>query len=355
MVLCGDGTPAAGEICFLAAVDYAMGTQPSDVVVGDFDGDGAIDVATANRGSDDVSVRLGNGDGTLAAAAAFAAGDVPVALEGGRFDADADDDLAVVVQADDAVAILLADGNGGFGAPAPIAVGTTPVDIATGTMNTVDTDVDLVVVNGATDDYHVMVSDGDGTFTPHGPFAMALATPATVVAGSYNTGTDMITDVFVLGGDAYRGAPGLGNGDIDTNNQVGQVIGGNLVRAVTGALDGDATVDIFVVDDATEQLILLRSMGNAQFATVTTNTQMDPSDVAFGDVTNDGNPDAIVCHAGADTVAVIPQDTGMFGTPEAFAVGTAPTGVKVADLDGDGALDLVVSHGGGVSVLLSDP
>jgi hypothetical protein len=355
--MCGDGTPADGEICFLAATDYAMGTQPSDVVIGDFDGDGALDVATANRGSDDVSVRLGAGDGTLGAEATFVAGDVPVALEVGRFDAGNDDDLAVVVQGASAVAILLADGNGGFGAATPIAAGTMPIDVTTGQLdNALDMDVDLVVLDAGADDYRVLVSDGDGTFTLHGPFTTDVATPATLVAGSYNSMTDMNTDVFVLGGDTYRGSPGNGAGDVDDATLVGQVLDGtNLVRAIAGAIDGDATVDILVADDVGDQIILLRSMGNAQFATATATAQMDPSDVAFGDVTNDESPDVVVCHAGADTVAVIPQEMGMFGAAQAFAVGTAPTGVKVGDLDEDGALDLVVSHTGGVSVLLSDP
>ena len=59
---CGDGTPEAGEIC-LQGTDLAMGDGPVDVVLGDFDGDGQLDVATANGGDDSYSVRLGDGSG----------------------------------------------------------------------------------------------------------------------------------------------------------------------------------------------------------------------------------------------------------------------------------------------------
>ena len=68
----GDGT-------FQAAVSFAAGEwTPISVAVADLDGDTVPDLVTANNTrSDDVSVLLGNGDGTFQAAVSFAAGDVP--------------------------------------------------------------------------------------------------------------------------------------------------------------------------------------------------------------------------------------------------------------------------------------
>src|SRR5207245_261548 len=67
----GDGT-------FQAAVDYGAGTNPVSLVVGDFNGDGKLDLAVANLGSyvrnigiytnSAISVLLGKGDGTFRAA-----------------------------------------------------------------------------------------------------------------------------------------------------------------------------------------------------------------------------------------------------------------------------------------------
>jgi hypothetical protein len=53
----GDGT-------FQAKSDYAVGSLPSFVSVGDFNGDGYADLATANF-SGTVSILLGNGDGSF--------------------------------------------------------------------------------------------------------------------------------------------------------------------------------------------------------------------------------------------------------------------------------------------------
>ena len=56
----GDGT-------FQNQVTYAVGSGPDGIVAGDFNGDGRTDLAVANRNSNDVSVLLGNGDGTFTA------------------------------------------------------------------------------------------------------------------------------------------------------------------------------------------------------------------------------------------------------------------------------------------------
>ena len=65
-----------GPLLFLG-LEFAVGEEPESIVTGDFNGDGLADLATANFISDDVSVLLGNGDGTLAAPQTFLVGDGP--------------------------------------------------------------------------------------------------------------------------------------------------------------------------------------------------------------------------------------------------------------------------------------
>ena len=64
----GDGT-------FQTQKTYAVGYGPYSVAVGDFNGDGKADLAVANYGSDNVSVLLGNGDGTFQTQKTYAVGD----------------------------------------------------------------------------------------------------------------------------------------------------------------------------------------------------------------------------------------------------------------------------------------
>src|SRR5437588_9731442 len=68
------GQAVAQTVSFNARRDFAAGTAPNSVAVGDFNGDGKPDLAVANNGSNNVSVLLGNGDGTFQAATNFGVG-----------------------------------------------------------------------------------------------------------------------------------------------------------------------------------------------------------------------------------------------------------------------------------------
>src|SRR3954453_12866126 len=64
-------------LSFSQPINYAVGSNPSSVAVGDFNGDGTPDLATANSLSNDVSVLLGNGAGTFGTATNYAVGSAP--------------------------------------------------------------------------------------------------------------------------------------------------------------------------------------------------------------------------------------------------------------------------------------
>src|SRR5260370_28862703 len=72
----GDGT-------FRTAANYPVGTFPSSVAVGDFNSDGVPDLAVADRYSNNLSVLLGNRDGTFQAAADYPGLPPPVSLAAG--------------------------------------------------------------------------------------------------------------------------------------------------------------------------------------------------------------------------------------------------------------------------------
>jgi hypothetical protein len=85
----GDGT-------FRAHVDYDTGSSnPSSVAVGDFNGDGKLDLVVADLFSTDVRLLLGNGDGTFGTAASYAAGAGPSSVAVGDFNDDGRLDIAV--------------------------------------------------------------------------------------------------------------------------------------------------------------------------------------------------------------------------------------------------------------------
>lgn len=81
------------------------------VRVADFDGDGLLDLATANRNRDTFSIIFGFGEGSFGAPQEFMTGAEPSQLAVGDFDGDGRDDVATVDYADDTVTVRLSQGH----------------------------------------------------------------------------------------------------------------------------------------------------------------------------------------------------------------------------------------------------
>src|SRR6266699_1504767 len=119
---------------FNPQTEYVAGSQqgPSNIVVGDFNGDGKLDLAVTDYSNNNVSVLLGNGDGTFQAPRTFPVGIHPAQVAVGDFNSDGMLDLAVAdygcsqechPSPSNTVLVLLGNGDGTF-RPAPnITVG----------------------------------------------------------------------------------------------------------------------------------------------------------------------------------------------------------------------------------------
>ena len=103
--------PAAG-LSFGAAKHYPTGRGPVAIAVGDFNGDGTQDLATANARGSTASVLLGTGSGGFAAKTDFATGPNPRDVAVGDFNGDGAQDLATADFGGDTVSVLLGDGSG---------------------------------------------------------------------------------------------------------------------------------------------------------------------------------------------------------------------------------------------------
>jgi hypothetical protein len=351
---CGNGSVEPGELCF-AASDLAMGGGPVDVVLGDFDDDGALDVATANA-DDTYSVRLGDGGGGFGAELGGAAGVGPVAIGAGNFDMANGDDLVVVAGGQGQMSLLQSQGNGTFVLMPVALAGIDPVEVLVADVND-DGGPDLVVANrGSGTITYFSFMGGLGGAVDYG--TGMVGAPAGLSFGQYNLNDNMFEDVFAFGGGSYAALPGDGVALSDA--PVGGALGTDLRRAVGGDLGGGPPGDAAVADFAEGGVYVLLGDGDANGFTAMDfyATGAGAIDVVAADVTGDGDIDLVVVNQGDDTVTVL-EKTGAssWGNPTDFDVVAGPSGVGVGDVNGDEVPDIVVSGeaGNAVTVLLSDP
>jgi hypothetical protein len=166
----------------------APGGKPASIAVGDFNRDGRPDLAIANYDSNSVSVLLGNGAGgfTPAPRSPFAVGGVPGWVVVGDFNKDGRLDLATANTVRPAtVSVLLGNGAGGF-TPAPgspFGLHYLPRSLAVGDFNR-DGRPDLALANQNGHSVSVLLGNGRGGFRParHSPFGVGRYPDGLVVA-----------------------------------------------------------------------------------------------------------------------------------------------------------------------------
>ena len=129
----------------------------------DFNGDGHIDLATANLGVSTISVFLGHGDGTFQKDLLFDGGKNCAFLDVGDLDSDGDVDLVAAHWTEDFLSVFLNDGKGTFSAPKEFKNASGNYGV---TLSDLDRDgkLDAVTANYRDRSISVLKGVGDGTF-----------------------------------------------------------------------------------------------------------------------------------------------------------------------------------------------
>jgi len=122
---------------------------PIGVIAGDFNGDNKVDLVVTNYNSSNVSVFLGNGDGSFHPAVNYPTGTNPYPAAAGDFNGDSKLDLVTPDNVSGLVSVLIGNGDGSFKAPVSYADGagtSSPMSVATGDFDK-DGNLDLAVIN----------------------------------------------------------------------------------------------------------------------------------------------------------------------------------------------------------------
>jgi hypothetical protein len=336
-----------GDGSFGPAVGYGTGGATAlGLALADLDGDGRLDILAAREDRAAFSVLLGRGDGTFAAeTAAPIAGDLP----GDFAVADFDEDGRLDVAFDTAAGLRLSRGNGDgtFRAPEPSLLATDGTNAIVARDLDGDGHADLLVASYF-DSVAVLLGKGDGTFAPAATVPVPIDPDGLAIGDldgdgqldfvTANIGSDDVS--LVLGGGvAFR--PGLR-----------YVAGSSPLAVGLGDVNGDGTLDVAVIDEdignsSGGEVSVLPGYGDGTFAAARSLplAGSTPLAVALGDLDGDGRLDLVGANSGGSVTVARGDGRGSFGAPTSVSLGAVPiaNAVALADMDGDGHEDLVTA------------
>lgn len=354
---------AAAQIPFAAAANYAAGTGSFSLVSGDFNRDGRPDIAVANVISNNVSVLLGNGNGTYQTAVNYAVGSGPCSLAVADFNHDGDLDLVTANRDSANVSVLLGNGGGTFQAAVncPTKASGSPFSVAVSDLNC-DGKPDLTVANWGSGNISVLLGQGNGSFQT----AVKISTnslpgyPYSLTVDDFNG--DATPDLAVASNDnSHNVGIFVGNGDGTFQAPVHYDVGGTLSSLAAGDFNGDGKLDLVVthpVVSGTKYSVMLgNNDGSFQAAAHYSYAgSWDPESVVVADLDRDGKPDLVLANEATNNVLLLQgRGDGTFQTAGTLPTGSAPCSLSVGDLDGNGEPDIAVANANSnnVSILLN--
>ena len=149
---------------------YDARTNPRVGLVADFNSDGNLDLAVANFLDNNLSILLGNGDGTFQTHVNYPAGTNPNALAGGDLNGDGKLDLVTVNYTSNNVSVLAGNGDGTFQSHVDFGAGSGPAQLAIGDFNT-DGRLDIVTANNLDNTVSVLLQTTESTLTLESSFS----------------------------------------------------------------------------------------------------------------------------------------------------------------------------------------
>jgi hypothetical protein len=363
-----DATGAASQsLPFRPAIHLPVGELPGTVKISDVNHDGKNDILVANGGSSNLSVYLGDDNGAFSQAngSPFATGPNPSDIDVGDFNGDGNPDLAIANHSVKLVTVLVGNGKGQFafgpGSPFEVPSNPHPHGIAVAEFNG-DQKLDLAVDSWGENKVLVLSGNGDGAFqTPGVKYDVGKAPYERLRTADVNEdgNPDIITSnwegrsVSVLFGDS--------KGQFSRRDFA---VPESPFGIAIGDFDGDHHRDIAIghysghaADPSKNGLSVLLGNGKGNF-TLAKGSPFPvgryPPTLAAGDLNGDGIDDVALPCVQDDKITVYLG--GRNGIASAgyspIAVGKAPESVAIGDVNGDGRADLVVVDQDDKEVLL---
>jgi hypothetical protein len=324
-------------------VNYITGDAPFSVITADLDGDGDLDLVTANYAADSISVLKNNGNGTFAQRVHYAVGVRPQTVASADLDGDGDMDLVTANINSHNISILKNNGDGTFTTKVDYPTGNNP-DAAIVVDVDGDGDIDVVSSNFSPNTISVFKNNGDGTFAVKVDYATGTS-PYSITSADL----DGDGDIDIVTGNAISPSISVlknnGNGSFTAPvNYTTGFLGSNSIAAAD--IDNDGDIDIITAHSSTRDISILKNSGTGVFDPSTPyGTGTNSYSVIAVDIDGDADIDVVLADYDLNTVSVLKNTNGgTFSGKTNYGTGNKPRSVTFADLDGDGDLDLAAAN-----------
>jgi hypothetical protein len=345
----------------------------SSIVSGDFNSDGKIDLAVTQSGANQVSVLLGNGDGTFKSPVSYAVGDTPVSALVSDVNGDGHLDLVAVNRGSNTFSVLIGNGDGTFQNSQNFIVDNSPTAAVAGIFYGTG-HVDLATINYPSNTVSVVQGNGDGTFRAGRSYFSGGYEPVSIASGilgdPFGSKYPGLVVANYCGSDSTCKSAGSVSVFLANAKGVYQLSNtyavGNGADYVTLAdVNGDSKLDILAFNKLDNTVSVLSGKGDGSFESAQTSPLAgSPLKAAVGDFNNDGKLDLAVlegCNgsacAQAGAVEVLTgAGNGTFSSAMKYAVGNSPTSIAVGDIRRISYPDILASGNSTakVNVLVND-
>lgn len=324
-------------------IEQLSGTAPRAVTSADFDSDGDADLAVTNSGGDQMLVLPGDGSGGFGDAVPYNTGTAPYAIAGADLNGGGVD-LVTANRDSNNISVFLNNGSGAFSG-STYGTGTGPVAVIAAELDGLNNN-DLVAVNSGGNSISVLLNNGTGTFPAKTDYSTNLSLPSGVAAADMDG--DGALDLAVINQGSSTVAIFLNDGSGGFSFSTEHATGSTPYSIATGDLDGSNFPDLVISNSASDTISVLMNNGDGSFASaVTYTTGSTPHTVVLADLDNDNDLDIAVANNGSDTVSVFENDgvsSGDFNTRGDFSSVQGPSGLAAADLDGDTYPELITTN-----------
>lgn len=341
----------ASAAAFKGPSTFGTHLAPISIAVADFNGDGNLDIAVANRSSNDISVLLGKGNGTFATEVKYSAGTGgpdPDSIVAADVNGDGKPDLIVADLGTHSVSVFINTGTGTFNPAAIYSVGNSPTAVAVADLNG-DGFPDIAVTNSADNTVTILFNSGSGTFTTGGLYGTST-TPSDVVIADFNgdsrpdlaitnQGANNVSILLNQGSGTFAAAK-----NYCVANASGSCTSASPVSLVAIDLNGDNAPDLAIAGSGATVSTLLNNGSGVFTFTSMVSTSQQPESIAAGVYGTGTNPSLVVADYSTNSFEIYGNNNGVLTGPLSYLSGTKPMAIAVGDFNNDKKLDVVVAN-----------